>query len=43
MPWPARAGAVPDADARVEGHRLTVWFGAESAPALTLAPVPLGP
>jgi hypothetical protein len=40
-PWPATAGAMPDADARVDGYRLIVWFGSETAPVLTLAPLPL--
>jgi hypothetical protein len=40
-PWPARAGAMPDGDARVDDHRLIVWFGLETAPVLTLAPLPL--
>jgi hypothetical protein len=40
-PWPATAGAMPDADARVDDDRLIVWFGSETAPVLALAPFPL--
>jgi hypothetical protein len=40
-PWPATAGAMPDAEARVDGRRLIVWFGPETAPVLALAPLPL--
>jgi hypothetical protein len=40
-PWPATAGAMPDAEARVDGRRLIVWFGPEAAPVLALAPLAL--
>jgi hypothetical protein len=40
-PWPATAGAMPDADARVDDDRLIVWFGSETAPVLALAPFQL--
>jgi hypothetical protein len=40
-PWPAVAGAMPDADVRIDGDRLIVWFGSQATPALVLAPLPL--
>jgi hypothetical protein len=40
-PWPATAGAMPDADARLDDYLLIVWFGSETAPVLALAPLPL--
>jgi hypothetical protein len=42
-PWPATAGAMPDADVRVDDDRLIVWFGSETAPVLALAPFLLAP